>query len=112
MTQTEQCEYNKLSLDQKGEYDYQKGKHPDWDHSKLMVKVGFNDKVDSMLEQGRDVDPDDKDVMQSLVEGVGDWLERTLPRIWEGVKNLFSSILEGIISGVIEFFGDVLAAIF
>lgn len=112
MTAEEQNEYNSLSSEQREEYDYQSKKHPNWDHKKLMIKVGFNGKVDNMIETQGDVDVDDKDVMESLVRGVGDWLERTLPRIWEGVKGLFANILEGIISGVIGFFGGILDAIF
>lgn len=112
MTIEEQNEYDSLSTDQRAEYDYQLEKHPNWDHKKLMVKVGFNGKVDAMIENQGDVDVDDKDVMASLVRGVGEWLERTLPRIWEGVKGLFKNILDSIISGVINFFGGVLDAIF
>lgn len=112
MTYQEQQEFNKLTSDQKEEYQFQQRKHPNWDHKKLMIKVGFNNKVDDMIENQGDVDVNDKDVMSSLVQSVGDWLERTLPRIWDGVKSLFSSILENILYGVIDAFWGVLDAIF
>lgn len=112
MTQVEQSEFNRLTSDQKDEYLYQQKKHPNWDHKKLMCKVGFTDKVDDMIDTQGDIDPNDKDVMKSLVEGVGQWLERTLPRIWEGVKYLFANVLRNIINGVINFFDDLLSAIF
>lgn len=112
MTSEELNDFRKLSPEQQEDYKYQANKHPNWDHKKLMVRAGFTEKVDSIIETQGDVDVDDKDVMQEILEGVGKWLERTVPKIWEGVKNLFANILEGIINGVINFFGGILDAIF
>lgn len=112
MTTVEQSEFNKLNAEQKEEYLHQQKKHPNWDHQKLMTKVGFTEKVDQMIDERGDVDPNDKDIMKEIIEGVSGWLQRTLPRIWNGVKNLFSRILDGIINGVINFFDDLLGWIF
>lgn len=112
MTPVEQSEFNKLNAEQKEEYLHQQKKHPNWDHQKLMTRVGFTEKVDQMMDQRGDVDPNDKDIMKEIIEGVSGWLQRTLPRIWNGVKNLFSRILDGIINGVINFFDDLLGWIF
>lgn len=113
MTGVEQAEFDKLNYEQKEEYRYQQRKHPNWDHKKLMVKVGFSDKVDEIVDKnGGDVDPNDRDVMEELVKGVGNWLKRTLPRIWNGVKELFSNILTSIVNGVINFFDEILSQIF
>ena len=112
MTSEELNEFNGLSAEQQEEYQYQANKHPNWDHSKLMTRVGFSEKVDNIIETQGDVDVNDKGIMQEILEDVGSWLERTVPRIWEGVKDIFKHLLRDIVNGVINFFGDVLRSLF
>ena len=112
MTSEELNEFNGLSAEQQEEYRYQANKHPNWDHSKLMTRVGFSEKVDNIIETQGDVDVNDKGIMQEILEGVGSWLERNVPRIWEGIKGLFHNILHRLIHGLIEGFGDLLRSLF
>lgn len=107
MTYQEQEEFNKLTELQKEDYLYQQKRHPNWDHEKLMQRVGFSTKVDDVLESKEDVDLNDKDIMQEIVEGVGAWLERTLPRIWQGVKDFFKGLLQGIWDGIVSTFESI-----
>lgn len=107
MTYQEQEEFNKLSELQKEDYLRYQQRFPNWDHTKLMTRVGFNTKIDDVVETQQDVDLNDKSIMQEIVEGVGRWLERTLPRIWQGVKDFFSGLLEGIWNGIVSTFESI-----
>lgn len=107
MNAQELSEYNKLTPSQREEYDFCKKKHPNWDHKKLCTKVGFSQKTDEIIERDGDIDENDKEVMTEIVQGVGDWLEDMLPRIWDAVSDIFSNILSGILNGIVNFFSEI-----
>lgn len=101
MTQVEQQEFDELNSEQQEDYNHYKGKYPNWDHSKIIVRVGFTAMIDDyMLGENPDLDTIDEDTMKCIMERLEFWLKEKFPRIWDEdeVKELFSNIVHNIIN--------------
>ena len=71
MTTEERQDYDKLTEQQKEEFDYQCRKHPEWSFKQVMAKLAFEEKVDETVGNGgEDVDVNDPVTWVAILEGV------------------------------------------
>ncbi len=71
MTPQERQDYEKLTEEQKEEFDYQSRKHPEWGFQEVMVKLAFEAEADKTINDGgEDVDPNDVNIWMAILKGV------------------------------------------
>ncbi len=71
MTNEERQDYNKLTREQKEDFEYHASKHPDWEFQMVLVKLAFEEKIDeTVVNGGYDVDPNDVDIWMAIFKGV------------------------------------------
>ena len=70
-------------------YDEYKAKHPDWSDEQIWTAISLDMEADVVIEnKGKDVDPDDPDVIKEILVGARNWLSEVLPQIFESEKFL------------------------
>ena len=75
-------------------YDEYKAKHPDGSDEQIWTAISLDMEADVVIEnKGKDVDPDDPDVIKEILVGARNWLSEVLPQIFERVKNFFDKII-------------------
>lgn len=111
MTNEERQDYNKLTKEQKEEFDYQSRKHPDWSFKQVIAKVAFEEKVDTTIDNGgEDPNPQDPTIWLTILEGV----KATLSKFKSIGRSIFIAIdsaitsLKGLIRAGIQRIGDVI----
>ncbi len=114
MTLQEKEEYNKLTKESKEDYDYQKRKHPEWNHNQIMARVSFETTITETIGKGGgNVNPKDPKVLVKILEGGKRFLERLGINIGEVMRaiNMAINSLKGLISTGIKYIGDTLSGI-
>ena len=82
-------------------YDKYKALHPDWSDEQIWTAISLDMEADVVIEnKGKDVDPDDPDVIKEILVGARNWLSEVLPQIFERVKNFFDKIISTLASWV------------
>ena len=82
-------------------YDEYKAKHPDWSDEQIWTAISLDMEADVVIEnKGKDVDPDDPDVIKEILVGARNWLSEVLPQIFERVKNFFDKSISTLASWV------------
>ena len=77
MTKEECQDYNKLTPEEKQEFEYQSKKHPDWTFKQVMAKIVFDRKVDGTIGRGgNDVDAEDPDTWIIILKGARQALKK------------------------------------
>lgn len=111
MTNEECQDYNKLTKEQKEEFDYQSRKHPDWSFKQVIAKVAFEEKVDTTINNGgANVNSKDPTIWLTILEGV----RTTLTKFKSIGRSIFIAIdsaitsLKGLIRAGIQRIGDVI----
>lgn len=103
MSIEEQKVYNQLSKEQKEDFRYAEKRHPNWSFTQVMAKVGFEGKIsDVITDRKGDVDPNDKSLWQTILEGVSDFLD-DFPILKEAAKAIRNAI-----GKIFEFVGDMI----
>ncbi len=71
MTEEQRQDFNSLSARKKKNFLKIASEHPQWDFSKVMTKLAFDEKTDSFIDNGgRDVDPNDTGLWRDILRGV------------------------------------------
>ena len=111
MTTEERQDYNKLTKEQKEEFDYQSRKHPDWSFEQVIKKLAFEEKTDETIGKGgKNVNPKDPTIWLNILEGV----RTTLTKFKSIGKSTFIAIdsaitsLKGLIKAGVQRIGDVI----
>ena len=74
-----------------------KKKHPDWSDEQIWTALRLDMETDAVIEEkGKDVDPNDPDVIKEILDGARNWLEEVLPEIFAKVKVFFDNLLSTI----------------
>lgn len=111
MTATEKEEYDKLSLDEKDEYNFNLGKHPNWSHQQLMTKVAISRTTTTIVDETpEDIDVDDPKFMALVLKGAKDFLESIGCVATDIIKLIDNALglLANIIDAGINYVGDKL----
>lgn len=78
-------------------YDRIKSEHPDWSEEQIWSAVSLYMQSDIVIDQaGKDVDPDDPDLVAQIIKGAEAWLEEVLPLVFAKVEQLFRNLLSHI----------------
>ena len=111
MTAEERQDYNKLTKEQKEEFDFQSRKHSNWSFKQVIAKVAFEEKVDTTINNGGvNVNPKDPTIWLTILEGV----RTTLTKFKSIGRSIFIAIdsaitsLKGLIRAGIQRIGDVI----
>lgn len=76
------------------EFNRLKELHPDWSDEQIWTAVSLNMNADKVIDAaGEDIDPNDPDVIETIIRGAMEWLDAVLPAIFEKVRNFFNNIL-------------------
>lgn len=111
MTNEECQDYNKLTKEQKEDFEYHSRKHPDWNFKQVMAKMVFDGIVDETIGKGgEDPNPKDPTIWLTILEGV----RTTLTKFKSIGRSIFIAIdsaitsLKGLIRAGIQRIGDVI----
>lgn len=104
MTNEERQDYNKLTKEQKEDFEYQARKHPDWEFQTVMIKLAFEEKTDETINNGgKDADPNDINIWMAILNGVRTVLSKFKSigkQIFNILDNEITFIQEQIKSGI------------
>lgn len=112
MTYEEQQIYDKLSSDQKDDYNHFKSQHPGWSHNQIMQKLAIVSKITDILNDGGDVNPDDPEFMTEILKGAKEFLINLgiiIDSFFEAIDAALN-VLGNIIEAGINYIGDKLKA--
>lgn len=111
MTTEDRQDYNKLTKEQKEEFDYQSRKNPDWSFQQIMIKLAFDEKVKDVIDKGgSDANLQDPSIWEIILEGV----KTTLSRFNSIGVSVFNAIdetianLKGLIKAGVNKIGDAI----
>ena len=113
MTPAEQKEYDRLPENARMDYDYNRKKHPGWNHQQIMTKVGFEQQTDVMVggEGGKDINPTDPNTLVVILEGGKRFLQRygiDIGKIMDAINHAISGLKRAISTGL-DFIGRTAA---
>ena len=78
-------------------YNELKAKHPEWSDEQIWTAISLDMEADKTIEiKGEDVDPDDPDIIKSILVGAQNWLKEVLPQVFEKVAKFFERMIETI----------------
>lgn len=78
-------------------YNHYKELHPDWSEEQIIAAVSIEMNAENVISrEGKDVNPDDPDLIREILVGARDWLEEVLPNIFAKVSHFFESLLSTI----------------
>lgn len=89
-TPEEEREYQNLSSEDKGRYDFEASQDPSLSHKQIIQMMGVNGWIKKTLKEGNgDIDVKKPEVKKSMLESVGDFLREKAPSVWRDVKDTF-----------------------
>lgn len=75
-------------------YNQIKAKHPEWSDDQIWTAISLDMQTDTVIsEKGEDVDPNDPDVISSILSGARTWLKEVLPNIFAKVSQFFDKLI-------------------
>ncbi len=78
-------------------YDYYKSKHPEWSDEQIWTAVSLDMESAKVIdERGEDINPNDPDLISSILNGARNWLKNVLPTIFAKVAQFFDKMLSTI----------------
>lgn len=78
-------------------FEEYKEQYPDWSDDQIWTAISIEMEAEKAInEGGTDVNIDDPDVWNRIIRGAGEWLQVALPKIFEKVKQWFSSLMSRI----------------
>lgn len=110
MTYEEQLQYDRLSFEDQLEYDHLKAKHPNWSHNQILMKLSIDPTIGKMIEEGRDVNPEDPRILKEILEGAKSFLIGVgifIESIFEFIDDALCALGELIYDGI-SYVGDKL----
>lgn len=90
-------------------YNEFKAKHPEWSDEQIWTAVSLDMQADNVIEsKGKDINPNDPDIIEQIIKGAMEWLDEVLPYIFEKVREFFFRLLANIGDWVREGFNYIL----
>lgn len=75
-------------------YKFYKELHPEWSEDQIETAVSIDMSAESEVNRrGKDIDPDDPDLIRDILEGARTWLAEVLPQVFERVRSFFDNII-------------------
>lgn len=111
MTYEERQQYNRLPYGDQKEYDLIKEKHPYWDHERIMKKVAFDHKLEDIMENRGDLNPEDPTLLKEILEGAKQFLIGVgifIEGVFTAIDNALNALTDLIYRGV-TYLGDKLS---
>ena len=109
MTASERQEYNRLPQEAQDDYNYQKRKHPSWNHEQLMSKISIENEIETLIGKGgKDVNVSDPATLKDILVGAKAFLERygiNIGRIMDAINGAIKS-LQYVIKTGLEYIGE------
>lgn len=100
MTQEELKEYNKLTKNGRKTYDFYRDLHPEWSHTQIMTMAIVSEiriPGGTIIEQIRE-----------MFQKAAEYISREFPRIFEKVKNGFTTIINRLTNTVVTTWDKVI----
>ena len=93
-------------------YNYYKKLHPEWSHEQIMAAVSIEmSAADKVTKAGKDADPNDPELIRSVLLGAKEWLHEVLPEVFAKVANFFDDLINNIGKWIEKGLGYVINAI-
>ena len=84
-------------MNENPKYNEFKSKHPDWSDEQIWTAVSLDMQADNVIEnKGKDVNPNDPDIIEQIIRGAMEWLDEALPYIFEKVREFFYRLLSNL----------------
>lgn len=78
-------------------YDYYKNLHPDWSEEQICTAVSLDMSAAKVVtEEGPSIDPNNPDIIRSILEGARTWLQEVLPNVFAKVAHFFDKMIMSI----------------
>lgn len=75
-------------------YNRIKAEHPDWSEEQIWTAVSVEmNSANVINEAGPNIDPNNPDIIKSVLEGAKIWLKEVLPNIFVKVASFFDSLI-------------------
>lgn len=74
-------------------YEYYKKLHPEWSHEQIVAAVSAANEV---TKAGKDANPNDPDLIRSVLQGAKEWLREVLPDVFAKVANFFDELINNV----------------
>lgn len=71
-----------------------KAKHPDWSDEQIWTALSLNMEAEKTIEKaGKDVNPNDPDIIKEIIVGAQNWLKEVLPNVFAQVAKFFEKMI-------------------
>lgn len=75
-------------------YKFYKELHPDWSDDQIKTAISIDMSAENEVNRrGKDINPDDPDLIRDILEGARTWLAEVLPQVFERVRSFFDNII-------------------
>lgn len=119
MTDEQRRQYNKLSCDQKEDYDRFQRRHPSWSHENIMARLAIQSTLEQIPVIPQKPIEEDPEILKEILQGAKDFLISVGCFLWDvfeviddAISTLSSLIARGItyIGNKLEEFWDWLTS--
>lgn len=78
-------------------FEEYKKQHPNWSDEQIWAAISIEMEADNVIENGgRDVNPNDPDLIKKIIIGAQNWLKDVLPDIFAKIAWAFEKLLTSI----------------
>ena len=78
-------------------YEYYKKLHPEWSHEQIVAAVSVEmSAANEVTKAGKDANPNDPDLIRSVLQGAKEWLREVLPDVFAKVANFFDELINNV----------------
>lgn len=71
-----------------------KSKHPDWSEEQIKSAIAIELSAGNVVDKaGKDISPNDPDIMKAVLLGAKEWLHEVLPEIFAKVATFFDNLI-------------------
>lgn len=93
-------------------YNHYKSLHPEWSHEQIMAAVSIEmSAANKVTDAGENADPNDQELIRSVLLGAKEWLHEVLPEVFAKVANFFDDLINNIGKWLAKGLGYVFDAI-
>lgn len=77
-------------------YEHIKSLHPEWSEEQIMIACSLGMEADKAVNENKDLDPNDPDVIRRIIEGARNWLREVLPDVFAKVASFFDQLINSL----------------
>lgn len=78
-------------------YEYYKKLHPEWSEEQIIAAVSVDMSAANVITKaGKDVTPNDPDIIRDVLDGARNWLKEVLPDVFAKVAEMFEKLINNI----------------